>query len=140
MVDDIIQVLRKRYGDSWGRDEDENVHFSIDAEHMLERVDGAHLIGDPEIGDDDVTLTVWVDFPLPDLMSADQLAYEIFARFSEEIFYSERRIEPKTVRYRFVTGCQTHGHVGSLVLAGPHAADFADRHRTRLRGGARYQA
>jgi|SRR5579884_252484 len=140
MVDDIIQTLRKRYGEEWGRDEEENLLFSADAEELLQQVPGAHLIGEPEISDDDVTLTVWVDFPLRDVLSADELAYEIFARFSEEIFYAERRFEQKGVRYRFVTGTPTHGHAGSLVLAGPHAADFAARQQARVNGGRGFQA
>ncbi len=140
MVEDVIDTLRKRYGEAWARDEEANLRFSADAEHLIEDVPGAHLIGDPEIEDGEVTLRVWVDFPLRDLMSADRLAYEIFARLSEDLFYAERRFEAKAVRYPFVTGSQYHGHVGALVLAGPHAADFADRHQQRLSGGLRYQA
>jgi len=140
MVDDVIDALRKRYGDAWARDEEANLRFSVDAEHLLRDVPGAHLIGDPEMDDGAVTLHIWVDYPLPDLMSADRLAYEIFARLSEEVFYAERRFEAKGVRYPFVTGSSHHGHVGTLVLSGPHAAEFADRYHQRLTGGLRYQA
>ena len=140
MVDDVIDALRKRYGDTWARDEEANLRFSVDAEHLLRDVPGAHLIGDPEVDDGEVTLRIWVDYPLPDLMSADRLAYEIFARLSEEVFYAERRFEAKAVRYPFVTGSSHHGHVGALVLSGPHAADFADRYHQRLTGGLRFQA
>jgi len=83
---------------------------------------------------------LWVDLPIRGLMTADQIAYDVFARVSEELFYAERRFETKGVRYRFVTGSPNHGHVGAIVLAGPHAADFAERHRTRLGGGVRFQA
>lgn len=140
MVDDVIDALRKRYGETWARDEEANLRFSVDAEHLLRDVPGAHLIGDPEVDEGEVTLRVWVDYPLPDLMTADRLAYEIFARLSEEVFYAERRFEAKGVRYPFVTGSPHHGHVGTLVLSGPHAAEFADRYHQRLSGGLRYQA
>ncbi len=140
MVDDVIEALRKRYGERWGRDEEANVRFSVDAELLLRGVTGAHLIGDPELDEGQVTLRVWVDFPLRDLMSADQLAYEIFGRLSEEVFYAERRFENEELRYPFVTGSPRRGHVGALVLTGPHAAAFADRFRQRLAGGLRYQA
>ncbi len=140
MRDEVIETLRKRYGEAWGKDDEANLRFSVDAEHLLQTVDGAHLIGDAELEDGEVTLRVWVDFPLPDLMSADQLAYDIFGRLSEEIFYAERRFAPKSVHYDFVTGSSSHGHVGALILAGPHAADFADRHQIRSTGGTRFQA
>ncbi len=140
MLNDVVEALRRRYGDNWGRDDEANLRFCVDCEHVLRDVDGAHLIGQPEIGDEEVTLLVWVDFPLPDLMSADQLAFDIFGRLSEEVFYSERRFETDGVRYPFVTGSSRHGHVGSLVLAGPHAAAFAERFHQRLSGGLRYQA
>ena len=140
MVDDVVDALRKRYGDDWTRDDEATLRFSVDAEPLLRNVPGAHLIGDPEVEDGEVTLRVWVDFPLRDLMSADQLAYEIFARLSEDVFYAERRFERDAVRYPFVTGSSHHGHVGSLILTGPHAADFAGRHHQRLSGGLRFQA
>ena len=139
-VDDVIAALRRTYGEEWGRDEEANLRFSADAEHLLRDVDGAHLIGDPELDEGGVTLRLWVDFPIRDLMSADQLAYEVFARISDDVFYTERHFEAKAVRYPFVTGSVHHGHIGALVLAGPHAAEFADRHQTRLSGGLRYQA
>lgn len=140
MRDDVVETLRRRYGDDWGKDDEDNLRFSVDAEHLLRHVDGAHLIGDPEVEDGSVELTVWVDYPLPDLMSADQLAYEIFARLSEDIFFAERHFGKDTVRYPFVTGSPRGGHIGALVLAGPHAADFAERYQRRLTGGLGYQA
>ena len=139
-LDDVVDVLRRRYGEGWARDDEANLRFSVDAEHLLRDVEGAHLIGDPELAEGLVTLRVWVDFPLHDLMSADQLAYEIFGRLSEEVFYAERRFETGGLRYPFVTGSARHGHVGSLVLAGPYAADFAGRFRHRLLGGLRHHA
>jgi len=140
MHDAIVETMRRRFGDEWGRDFDASVRFSADAEQLLRDLDGAHLIGDAEIEDGEITLRMWVDQPLPDLMSADQLAYDIFARLSEELFYSERHFERKTVRYRFLTGTPRSGYSGSVVLAGPHAADFADRFHRRLTGGLGYQA
>jgi hypothetical protein len=140
MVDDVLELLRRRYGEDWGRDDAANVRFSADAELVLRAIDGAHLIGEPEIEDGQVTLRVWVDRPLRDLMSADRLAYEIFGRISEEVFYAERRFEAGGVRYPFVTGSPRHGHAGALVLCGPHAAAFADGFQQRFLGGLRYQA
>ena len=140
IVDDLIETLRTRFGEEWARDEEANLRFSVDAEHLLRDVQGVHLIGDPELEDERVILTVWVDQPIRDLMGADRLAYDIFARLSEDLFYVERQFEAKTVRYPFVTGSPHGGHIGALVLAGPHAAEFADRHQVRIRGGMRYQA
>ena len=140
MVDDVIETLRLRYGKDWTDHEEANLSFTADAEQLIRDIEGAHLIGEPELIDGTVTLRVWVDFPIPDLMIADVLAYEIFGRLSEDLFYAERRLEGKEVKYPFVTGSASPGHVGALVLAGPHAADFADRHRARTRGGLRFHA
>ncbi len=140
MVDDIIEVFRQRFGEGWGRDEEANLRFSVDAERVLQELDGVHLIGEPEVQDGEITLTVWVDHPIRDLMRADRLAYEIFGRISDDLFYAERRFDSRSIRYPFVTGSNRHGHVGALVLAGPHAADFADRHQLRSTGGVRFQA
>lgn len=140
VVEDIIGLFRQRFGEEWGRDAEANLRFSVEAELLLRDIEGAHLIGDPEVTDDQVKLTVWVDFPLDDLLTADQLAYDIFSRLSEDIFFTERRFETKAIRYPFVTGSTRSGHVGELVLAGPHAADFASRHQVRATGGMRYHA
>lgn len=140
MFESIVAALRQRFGDEWTRDDEANLRFSIEVEQVLRGIDGAHLIGDPEVTNGSVTLTVWVDFPIDDLMSADQLAYEIFGRISEELFFTERQFDTKSIRYPFVTGSARHGHAGTLVLAGPHAADFADRHQIRSTGGTHFQA
>lgn len=139
-VERLIDVLCKQWGEEWLVDEDANLRFSVEVEQLLGEMDGAHLIGSPEFTDGRFTLTMWVEDQIEDLMAADQLAYDIFGRISEEIFAVERRFDTKAIRYPFVTGSARHGHAGTLVLAGPHASDFADRHRLRIAGGARFQA
>lgn len=140
MVEDVVHACRERFGDDWTTDDEANLRFSIDAERLMRDVDGVHLMGDPELIDGAITLRFWVDHPLPDLMSADLLAYEIFGRISEEIFFTERTFELDGLSYPFVTGSPRHGHIGNVVLAGPHAATFADRFRQRVAGGVRYHA
>jgi len=140
MRDIVVQSFRARYGEQWGRDPAATLRFSLDAEHLLQMVDGAHLIGDAETGDGEVCLRVWVDRPLRDLMSADQLAFDIFARLSEDLFFAERRFEKKAVCYPFATGTSRGGYIGALILSGPHAADFADQFQRSLTGGRGYQA
>jgi len=140
MLEDVVAALRQQFGEEWARNDEENLRFSVDVEHLLRDVAGAHLIGDPVIENGQVTLRIWVDFPLRDLMSADQLAYEIFGKVSEEFFCTERRIEGDALRYPFVTGSARHGHIGTLVLSGPHAAAFAERLKQRVVGRTRYHA
>ena len=140
MRDAVVAALRERYGDGWASDEEANLRFSADAEALLHGIDGIHLLGDAELEEGEVTLRVWVDRPVPDLMTADELAYAVFARIAEEVFYAERRFEVGGLRYPFVTGSPRHGHVGALVMMGPYAADFADRFRQRITGGIRYHA
>ena len=140
MLDDILATLRGRYGAEWTEDVDANIRFAIEAERLVDDLDKVHLIGEPEIEDHHVTLQFWVDRPIEDLLSADQVAFDIFARISIEIFYSERRFVEGALVYPFVTGSSRHGHVGSVILAGPHASEFSERFRQRLAGGHRYHA
>lgn len=140
MLDDIVETLCVRYGKGWAEDTDANIRFAIEAERLLTGLPDVHLIGAPELEDHHITLQFWVDRSIPDLMTADQVAFNIFARISIELFYAERRFAEGTVVYPFVTGTSRHGHVGSVVLAGPHAAEFAERFRHRLVGGPRFHA
>ena len=139
-MDDVIQTLVSRYGKEWSQDDEANLRFSLNVEHVLRSMEGIHLVGDAEVADGSITVHVWVDQPIRDLLGADQLAYDIFGRISDDLFYAERQFDTKSIRYPFVTGSPRHGHLGTLVLAGPHAADFADRHQLRSTGGVRFQA
>jgi hypothetical protein len=140
MIDDIVAALSARYGKGWVEDSDANIRFAIEVERLVSDLTDAHLIGEPELEDHHVTLNFWVDRPIPDLMTADRVAFDIFARISVEIFYSERRFVEGAIVYSFVTGTSRHGHSGSVVLAGPHAAEFSARFRQRLVGGPRFHA
>lgn len=140
MLDEMVRALRDVYGDDWARDEDSNLRFSVEIETLVQDVEGLHLLGDPEINDGQVLVRFWVDRPVPDLMTADTLAFAVFGRLSEEVFYAERKFESGGLRYPFVTGSARRGHIGVVELSGPHAADFALRFRQRITGGARYHA
>ena len=140
MVDDIVEALSARYGPDWAKDADANIRFAIEAERLVADLDDAHIIGEPELDAHHITLQFWVDRHITDLMAADQVAFDIFARISIEMFYSERRFVEGAIVYPFVTGTSRHGHSGSVVLAGPHAAEFSERFRKRLVGGPRYHA
>lgn len=140
MVDDIVEALSAQYGEGWAEDADANIRFAIEAERLVADIADAHLIGEPELDEHQVTLQFWVDRPIVDLMTADRVAFDIFARISIEIFYSERRFIDGAIVYSFVTGTSRHGHTGAVVLAGPHAAEFSERFRQRLVGGPRFHA
>ena len=139
-MDGLVSAMTARYGENWLRDDDANERFAAESKVMLEGVDGAHLIGDPELEDDEVRMTVWVDMEVEDLLVADQIAYDIFSRISEELFYTERVVRDRQLEYPFVTGSSRHGHKGVLVLAGPHAEAFARRHQVRTTGAPRFHA
>lgn len=140
IVEAVIKTLLAEYGENWLSDEDANDQFLAESMVVLTDVEGAHLIGDPAMVDGRVRITVWVDEPIIDILAADQLAFDLFSRISEELFYTERVIHQKTVDYRFVTGSSRHGHAGAIVLAGPHAADFAQRFQVRTTGGTHFHA
>jgi hypothetical protein len=140
MRDAVVGALRQRFGEAWGRDDEANLRFGVDAEALVRGLEGLHLLGEPEYADGEVLLRLWVDRPVPDLMTADELAFAVFGRLAEEVFYAERAFESGGLRYPFVTGSPRRGHVGALVLTGPHAADFAERFRQRITGGTRFHA
>ena len=140
MLEDIVEALSSRYGQGWAEDTDANIRFALEAERLVTDLADAHLIGEPELEEHHVTLQFWVDRPIVDLMTTDQVAFDIFARISVEIFYSERRFTEGGIVYSFVTGTSRNGHSGSVVLAGPHAAQFSERFRQRLVGGPRFHA
>ena len=99
MVDDIVEALSARYGQDWAEDTDANIRFAIEAERLVADLDDAHMIGEPELDEHHVTLQFWVDRPISDLMTADQVAFDIFARISIEIFYTERRFVEGAIVY-----------------------------------------
>ncbi len=139
-VDDVLGALRARFGEGWTQDTAANLRFASGVGQLLHRLPRAHMIGEPDLEDDEIVVTLWVDAPLHDLMEADRLAYEVFARVSHEIFYTERRFAERVLRYPFVTGSSQYGHVGVLILAGPHAADFASLQRVRVGAERQFQA
>jgi hypothetical protein len=140
VVESVIKTLLQEYGEEWLSDGDANERFVAESHIVLSDVDGAHLIGDPSVEDGRVKINIWVDEPLADILAADQLAFDLFSRISEELFYTERVIDQKTVNYPFVTGSARHGHAGAIVLSGPHAADFAQRFQVRTTGSTRFHA
>ena len=71
MLDDIAEALRMRYGADWIDDTDANIRFALEAERLVADVEFAHLISEPELEDDRVTMRFWVDQPVPDLMTGE---------------------------------------------------------------------
>lgn len=136
----FLTAMRGAYGDDWASDNEAMLRFSLDVPAIVQGIDGAHLLGEPAVDEVEVVLRVWVDHPMPDLMTADRLAYAVFGRIAEQVFFAERQFETSGLRYPFVTGSTKRGIVGALHLSGPHAADFAERFRARLTGGARFHA
>ena len=76
MVDDIVETLCVRYGNGWAEDTDANIRFAIEAERLLADLPDVHLIGAPELDDHHIILQFWVDRAIPDLMTADQVAFD----------------------------------------------------------------
>ncbi len=136
----VVETVRKRFGEGWTANEMAKRQFNAGVTYAMQAVDGVHLMGEPEEDHDTLVFNVWVDFPVVDLLDADELAFEIFARFSQELFICSRSFEERSIRYQFLTGSGQHGHVGSMRLTGPYAQEFVHLHRTRLDRGLNYQA
>lgn len=138
--DDLVTVLLERFGQGWIADIRANSAFAAGAAALLRDTDGIHLIGEPEQDKHALHFNVWIDFPVEDLIVADEVAFGVFGRFAEDIFLSTRVFEDSGLRYRFLTGTGLDGHLGSIHLTGPHATDFVTMHRLRMIKGTRYNA
>lgn len=138
--DRMVDVLLEEFGQDWVSDTTANQHFERGAVSLLQDVDGVHLIGEPENEHHAQNFNLWVDFPVEDLLAADELAFSLFAHLSEDIFLVTRVFEDRGVRYRFITGTEEDGHLGSLNLTGTHAIEFVNVHRLRIARGLQYSA
>ncbi len=138
----IVDSVVERFGEEWTGNDLAKRQFSAGVTYAMHAVDGVHLIGEPEDaeGQRGTEFNIWIDFPVVDLIDADELAFEIFARFSQELFVCARAFEERSIRYRFLTGGPQHGHVGSLVFTGPYAQEFVHLHRSRIGGDVRFNA
>lgn len=139
-IDAVVAVLRSQFGDDWDKDSVANNRYQIEVSILAMDVEGAHLVTEPDLDEHQLEISLWLDFAIEDLLHLDDLAYEVFGRISKDLFYAERRIVGKTIRYPFVTGTAQHGHRGVLVLTGPHAADFVSRQHLKSVGPTIYQA
>lgn len=137
---ELVDLLIKRFGEDWIRNSSANRAFASGTAAVLQDAEGLHLIGEPEVEHFSHDFNVWLDFPIDDLLVADDVAYSIFARFAEDIFLSTRILEDHGVRYRFVTGNVLDGHLGSIHLTGTHAVDFVNMHRLKMVKGLQYNA
>ncbi len=140
VFNDMVKVLLERFGDEWITNATANQHFSRGASSLLQDAEGIHLIGEPEFEQNSHNFNIWIDFPVDDVIAADELAFDVFAHLAEEIFVSTRVFEERGVRYRFVTGTEENGHLGSLHLTGPHAIEFVNIHKLRVSRGLQFNA
>lgn len=138
--DDVVAVLLDRFGEAWITNPKANRAFAQGAAALLRDVEGIHLIGEPELEQHTLHFNIWIDFPVEDVLVADDVAFGIFARIAEDIFLMARIFEDRGLRYRFLTGTGLEGHMGSIHLTGPHAAEFVSLHRLRMIKGLQYNA
>jgi len=140
VFNDVVEMLVNRFGPEWITNNQANRAFLQGTASLLREADGLHLIGEPDIEHNSHDFNVWVDFPVDDLMVADDVAFSIFAHLSEEIFLSARIMEDHGVRYRFITGNAIDGHLGSIHLTGTHAVEFVNMHRLKMVKGLHFNA
>ena len=137
---EIVDLLLKRFGEDWIKNTSANAAFTLGTVSVLSDAEGLHLIGEPEVEHYSHDFNIWLDFPIDDLLVADEVAFSIFSRFSEDIFVSTRILEDRGVRYRFLTGNVVDGHLGSIHLTGTHAVEFVNSHRLKMVKGLHYNA
>jgi hypothetical protein len=137
---EMLDLLLERFGKDWIRNALANKAFAKGTSSILQDAEGLHLIGEPDVEHFSHDFNIWLDFPIEDLMVADDVAFSIFARLAEDIFISTRILEDHGVRYRFVTGNLIDGHLGSIHLTGTHAVEFVNMHRLKMVKGLHYNA
>lgn len=138
--EDVVRTLLSHFGDGWIENARANKSFVQGTVALLRDAEGLHLIGEPGAEQKAFDFDVWIDFPVDDLMVADDVAFSLFSGIAEDIFLSTRIFEDSGVRYRFVTGNVLDGHVGSFHLTGPHALDFVAMYRMRVSKGLLFNA
>lgn len=138
--DAVVKTLLEHFGEGWISDSKANTSFVQGTIALLGEAEGLHLIGEPGIAHNAIDFDVWIDFPVDDLMVADDVAFSLFSGIAEDIFVSTRALEDSGVRYRFLTGKVMDGHLGSFHLTGPHALDFVAMHRLRVSKGLLFNA
>lgn len=132
VFDEVVKTLLQQFGDEWIANVQANHAFVQGTIALVADSEGIHLIGVPAIEQHSLNFDLWIDFPVDDLMVADDVAFSLFSGLAEDIFISTRIFEDRGVRYRFVTGNVHEGHVGSLHFTGPHALAFVAMHRMRV--------
>jgi hypothetical protein len=140
IFDRMVAVFREEYGDDWLGNQTENRNFSAGAESVFHHADGVHMIGETEVEHGQMNFNLWIDYPVDDVLGADELAFRLFAELADDVFVCAREIEERGIRYRFVTGNGKDGHLGSLFFVGPNAIDFVNLHRLRSGRGIDYHA
>ncbi len=140
VFDELVKTLLEHFGAGWTADAKANTSFVRGTVALLNEAEGLHLIGEPGTLENAFDFDVWIDFPVDDLMVADDVAFSLFSGIAEDIFLSTRILEDSGVRYRFVTGSVLDGHLGSFHLTGPHALDFVTMHRMRTARGMLFNA
>lgn len=140
VFNDLVQHLLSRFGNEWITDSHANRAFMAGTASLLRQAEGLHLIGEPDVEHDSHDFNIWLDFPVEDIMAADDVAFSIFAHIAEDIFVSTRILEDHGVRYRFLTGTVLDGHLGSIHLTGTHAVEFVTMHRLKMVKGLHYNA
>lgn len=140
VYEELQALILERFGTDWTTNTTENRRFATSLTSLIQVTDGMHLIEPPETRDGQINLDLWVEYPVVDVWDADELAYSVFSRISEDIFLASRQVEDRGVRYRFITGSMEHGHIGSLHLTGPHAKELVDIYHLRSLQGQSFHA
>lgn len=140
VFEELVKSMHHQFGEAWLQNKKRNQDFQNAMLSVVEHADGIHMIGSPEQEDDRIEFRVWVDYPVDDLWSADDLAYEVIGQVADDLLLTCRVVENNEVRYRFATGSMTSGHIGTLTFVGPHAREFANLYRIRMTQGAPYHA
>jgi hypothetical protein len=136
VFDRLVETLREYYGEDWITDQAANRSFARGAESVFRHFEGVQMIGDAEMEHGhQMNFNLWVEDPVDDVLAADELAYGLFAEIADDLFVCTRQVEKRGIRYRFITGNGSDGHLGSIHFIGPNATEFANMHR--LRGGRR---
>ncbi len=134
------ELIKERLGEDWATGSPSVDEFMATLAINAQSLDGVHLVGEPELFQGEVRLTLWIDFPVIDLGDVDEVAFELFGRVAPEMLLSTRTVGERTMEYRFLAGSLESGHVGELELIGPYVAEFARLHGLRRADHHRFHA
>lgn len=115
--DEILAVLKKTNRANWGYDLQDNWGLVFDLEAMMGMPDYRTLKMKRRIVDArGIEIYATVEAEISSLSEVKEAVYKLLAFEAEDILIILPFLDQETIRYWFVTGDNSHGHIGEIII------------------------